>query len=86
MNSKEIEKILKKDGWKMIKQVGSHRQYRHKSKPGKETVPFHGRKELDVKTTESIFRQAGIRYPSRYERRLYYEIIISGSFYNVRRW
>lgn len=65
MNAKEIEKILKKDGWKMVKQVGSHRQYRHKYKPGKVTVPFHGHKDLDVRTVSSIMKQAGIRYADR---------------------
>lgn len=61
MTVREVEKILKKDGWYLFKQIGSHRQYKHKSKSGKVTVPFH-RGDLDIGTAKSIFKQAGIDY------------------------
>jgi len=31
----ELEKILKKDGWYYYDSVGSHIQYRHRTKPRK---------------------------------------------------
>lgn len=61
MTIREVEKILKKDGWYLFKQIGSHRQYKHKSKSGKVTVPFH-RGDLDIGTAKSIFKQAGIDF------------------------
>ena len=48
-----------KDGWYFTSQEGSHRHYKHPTKPGKVTIPFHCR-DLDKKTENSIKRQAGI--------------------------
>lgn len=59
MTFKEIEKILKKDGWYLYKTIGSHHQYKHYTKPGKVTIPRHN-KELKKGTLESIYRQAQI--------------------------
>ena len=41
MTVRELEKLLLQDGWIAVKQVGSHRQYKHPNKPGKVTVPIH---------------------------------------------
>lgn len=60
MRAKEIEKILLKDGWYFVKQVGSHRQYKHPTKPGKVTIPYH-RGDLNKKTADSILNQAGLK-------------------------
>ncbi len=59
MRAKEAEKILFADGWILVKQVGSHRQYKHPCKPGKVTIPFHSG-DIDKGTAKTIFRQAGI--------------------------
>ncbi|MEA2069470.1 MAG: type II toxin-antitoxin system HicA family toxin [Verrucomicrobiota bacterium] len=59
MNSREIIKILKKDGWFLVHTVGSHRQFRHPTKSGKVTVP-HPKKDIPEKTLRSIWRQAGL--------------------------
>lgn len=59
MRAIEIEKILLADGWYFVKQVGSHRQYKHPTKPGKVTIPFH-RGDLDKGTVKSILTQAGL--------------------------
>ena len=59
MTVKEVEKILKKDGWYLYKQIGSHRQYKHDIKKGKVTVPYH-KGDLDIGTAKSIFKQASI--------------------------
>lgn len=57
---KQMEKIILKDGWKFIKQVGSHRQYVHELKKGKVTIPFHT-KYLNIKVEKSILKQAGLK-------------------------
>lgn len=58
MDSREIIKRLKSDGWELNNATGSHHQYKHPNKPGKVTVP-HPRKDMPVATLRSIFRQAG---------------------------
>lgn len=60
MTFKDIEKILKKDGWYHYDTVGSHMQYKHRKKQGKVTIPNH---KGDVKkgTLNSILKQAGIK-------------------------
>lgn len=56
----EMEKIILADGWLFKNQVGSHRHYIHPTKPGKVTIPFHG-KDIPKGTENSIFKQAGLK-------------------------
>ena len=58
--SKEMERLILADGWRLKNQVGSHRQYVHPIKTGKVTIPFH-RKDLKRETELSILRQAGLK-------------------------
>lgn len=58
-SSKDILKILKADGWEVVRVEGSHHHFRHKKKPGTVTVP-HPNKDFPIKTVISIFKQAGI--------------------------
>jgi predicted RNA binding protein YcfA (HicA-like mRNA interferase family) len=59
-SSKEIIKMLEKDGWHLKRIIGSHHHFKHPSKPGKVTVP-HPRKDLKPGTAKSIFKQAGFK-------------------------
>lgn len=38
MRAREVEKMLLKDGWYFVKQVGSHKQFKHPTKKGKVTL------------------------------------------------
>jgi predicted RNA binding protein YcfA (HicA-like mRNA interferase family) len=60
MNAKQIERIIRKDGWVLKSQKGSHQQYVHPTKKGKVTLALHGKREITIKTVRSIFKQAGI--------------------------
>jgi predicted RNA binding protein YcfA (HicA-like mRNA interferase family) len=60
MNSKEIIKLLESDDWIKCHQKGSHCQYKHPTKKGKVTVP-HPKKDLPMKTVQSILKQAGLK-------------------------
>jgi predicted RNA binding protein YcfA (HicA-like mRNA interferase family) len=60
MNSTQVIKLLKADGWFLVHTVGSHHQFRHPVKPGRVTVP-HPKKDLLVPTVRSIMKQAGIK-------------------------
>ena len=60
MRFREIDKLLKADGWYEVSQTGSHHQYKHPTKPGKVTVPGHGSKDIHPITLKSIMKQAGL--------------------------
>jgi predicted RNA binding protein YcfA (HicA-like mRNA interferase family) len=56
----EILKILEDDGWYLATTRGSHRQYKHPTKPGRVTVPGKPSKVLPIGIERSILKQAGI--------------------------
>jgi predicted RNA binding protein YcfA (HicA-like mRNA interferase family) len=60
MKFRELEKMVLDDGWYFVKQVGSHKHYKHSSKQGKVTIPVH-KGDLDIKTANSILKQAGLK-------------------------
>ena len=60
MNSREIIKKLKADGWFEVNHVGSHKQFKHAVKAGRVTVPFP-KKDIPEGTLRSIETQAGIK-------------------------
>jgi predicted RNA binding protein YcfA (HicA-like mRNA interferase family) len=60
MDSREIIRRLKDDGWFEVAQVGSHKQFKHATKPRRVTVPSP-RKDVPAGTLRSIEKQAGIR-------------------------
>jgi predicted RNA binding protein YcfA (HicA-like mRNA interferase family) len=53
-------RLLESDGWVLVRQRGSHRQYHHPMKPGTVTVAGKESLDLDLKTERSIRRQAGL--------------------------
>ena len=59
MKVREVMNLIEQTGWQQVRQTGSHRHYRHPSKPGTVTIPGHPRDELHPKTEKSILRQAG---------------------------
>lgn len=61
MNFKEIEKIIKDDGWQFKEAQGSHHHYIHPQKPGKVTLPNHGKRDLTKGVINSILKQAGLK-------------------------
>lgn len=59
MKFREIEKIIKADGWVYKNARGSHRQYTHPTKPGKVTIPYHSG-DIPPGTVKNILKQAGL--------------------------
>ena len=49
MESREIIKKLKEDGWYQVGVTGSHYHFKHSVKQGKMTVP-HPKKDIPLKT------------------------------------
>jgi predicted RNA binding protein YcfA (HicA-like mRNA interferase family) len=60
MNSREIIQRIRQDGWFEVAQEGSHKQFKHPTKPGRVTVP-HPKAEVPIGTLKSIEKQAGIK-------------------------
>lgn len=58
---REIIRLVERDGWRQVRQTGSHRHFRHSSKPGTVTIPGHLRDDLHPKTRASIMKQAGLK-------------------------
>jgi predicted RNA binding protein YcfA (HicA-like mRNA interferase family) len=60
MNSREIISALRADGWEQVAQKGSHVQFKHKTKPGRVTVP-HPKRDIPLGTLRSIEKQADLK-------------------------
>jgi len=58
MNSREIIKRLKSEGWELVHVRGSHHKFCHPQKKGAVTVP-HPKKDFPAGTLKNIFKQAG---------------------------
>jgi predicted RNA binding protein YcfA (HicA-like mRNA interferase family) len=61
MKVREAIRMIQADGWVLDRVVGSHRQFRHPSKPGTVTIAGNLGKELKPGTLASIRRQAGLQ-------------------------
>jgi predicted RNA binding protein YcfA (HicA-like mRNA interferase family) len=61
MKVREIIKLLTNDGWFQVSQKGSHRQFKHDTKPGRVTVAGKPSDDLGPGTENSILRQAGLK-------------------------
>ena len=60
LDSRDVIRELKRDGWFQVKQVGSHKQFKHPTKKGRVTVP-HPKRDIPIGTLKSIEKQAGIK-------------------------
>jgi predicted RNA binding protein YcfA (HicA-like mRNA interferase family) len=58
---KELVALLHADGWRLVRQKGSHRQYHHTSKSGTVTVAGKDSVEVPPGTLNSILKQAGLK-------------------------
>jgi predicted RNA binding protein YcfA (HicA-like mRNA interferase family) len=57
----EVLRILHDDGWRLVATRGSHRQFKHDSKPERVTVPGKPSDDLAPGTLNSIIKQAGLK-------------------------
>jgi predicted RNA binding protein YcfA (HicA-like mRNA interferase family) len=60
MKVRDVIRLLANDGWVPVAQKGSHRQFKHATKPGKVTVPGKMSDDLPTGTYKSILRQAAL--------------------------
>ena len=62
MKVSEIIKMIEDDGWFLVRQKGSHRQYKHRIKKGLVTIAAHKMSDEIAKgTLNSILRPAQLK-------------------------
>jgi predicted RNA binding protein YcfA (HicA-like mRNA interferase family) len=61
MKVREVIQMVEQDGWYQVAQRGSHRQFKHPSKPGRVTIAGHPSADLAKGTYNSILKQAGLK-------------------------
>jgi predicted RNA binding protein YcfA (HicA-like mRNA interferase family) len=61
MKVAEVLRMLQADGWFLVATRGSHRQFKHATKPGRVTVAGKPSDELAPGTLNSILKQAQIK-------------------------
>ena len=61
MKVKELIQLIEADGWRQVRQRGSHRQFKHPNKLG--TVTVSGKPNVDMPpgTLNSALKQAGLK-------------------------
>lgn len=60
MTAKQMVKLLKENGFKKIRQRGSHQFFRNEETGRRTTVPMHNG-DLDKGTEDAILKQAGLK-------------------------
>ena len=55
---REITAYIIRDEWFLVRQKGSHKHYRHPTKPGTVTIPGKPSDDLPPGTAKSILKQA----------------------------
>lgn len=61
MKVKEAVRLIEKDGWYLVRNKGSHRQFKHDRKRGLVTVAGKPNADLAPGTANSILKQAGLK-------------------------
>ncbi|MFQ5796078.1 MAG: type II toxin-antitoxin system HicA family toxin [Candidatus Bipolaricaulia bacterium] len=65
MKVRDIIKMIEADGWYLVRTRGSHRQYKHPSKPGRVTIAGHPNLYLAPETLNSILKQTSLKERKR---------------------
>jgi predicted RNA binding protein YcfA (HicA-like mRNA interferase family) len=58
---RDVIRLIEADGWQKVVTEGSHRQYKHPTKPGRVTISGHPGDEMPKGTLASVKRQARLQ-------------------------
>jgi len=58
---REVIRLIEQDGWFLVATQGSHRQYKHLTKPGRVTVAGKPSDDMAPGTLNSVLKQAGLK-------------------------
>lgn len=61
MKVRDVIRLIQQDGWYLVAQRGSHRQFRHPRKAGKVTVAGHPSVDMARGTYNNILKQADLK-------------------------
>jgi predicted RNA binding protein YcfA (HicA-like mRNA interferase family) len=61
MKVREVLRMIDQDGWHLARTRGSHRQFKHRIKPGLVTVAGKPGDDIAPGTLNSILKQAGLK-------------------------
>ena len=61
MKVHDIIRMLEDDGWYIVATRGSHRQYKHPTKPGRVTIAGSPSHDVAPGTLNSILKQAKLK-------------------------
>lgn len=61
MKIRDVIKLIRANGWQQVGQRGSHRQFKHRSRPGRVTIAGAPSDDLAPGTLNSILKQAGLK-------------------------
>jgi len=65
MKIRDVIKLIEDDGWYLVATKGSHRQFKHPTKPGRVTIAGHPNDDLAPGTLNSVFKQAQVTKPRK---------------------
>ena len=61
MKVRDVIRLIEDDGWFHVRTRGSHRHYKHLTKPGLVTIAGHPGVDMPKGTLNSILKQAGLK-------------------------
>jgi len=61
MKVRDIIDLIESDGWYLARTKGSHRQFKHPTKPGVVTVSGKMSQDVPKGTANNILKQAGLK-------------------------
>jgi predicted RNA binding protein YcfA (HicA-like mRNA interferase family) len=61
MKVRDVIRLIERDGWFLVATRGSHRQYKHPSKPGRVTIAGKPSDDMAPGTLNSVLKQALLR-------------------------
>lgn len=61
MKIRDVVSMVEADGWFEVRQRGSHRQFKHPTKPGLVTIAGKPGDDLAPGTLNGVLKQAGLR-------------------------
>jgi predicted RNA binding protein YcfA (HicA-like mRNA interferase family) len=60
---RDLLKLLERNGWRLVRTKGSHRQFQHSVKRGIVTVAGSPGLDVPIGTLKSILKSAGLEEP-----------------------
>jgi predicted RNA binding protein YcfA (HicA-like mRNA interferase family) len=61
MKVRDVISLIERDGWFLVATRGSHRQFKHATKPGRVTIAGKPSDDMAPGTFNSVLKQAGLK-------------------------